>query len=513
MMIPFVATTVQDLLQALPNGGLRCVSDSRKVGVGDVFVAWPGTANDGRAYVQTAFEAGAAWALVEVDGIDAFAGQAWFQDARVIRVQGLQSLCGPWLEAYHQSPTQHVHMLAVTGTNGKTSLAWWLSHAFTAVGRSCGMVGTLGVGLPGAYQSTGMTTPDPMVLQDLLGSLRQQQAWGCAIEASSIGIEEKRLDGITVNTVVFTNFTQDHLDYHHSMDAYWQAKRKLFEMPGVRVAVVNVDDPMGQRLTGQLRYRRGLDLWTYGVGRDDARLSAHHVATTAQGMCFECVERNIQGQEVSRQVVAWPAFGWHNVSNALAVLATMRAHEVSWQQALGVCAQLPAVPGRMERVRVANDATLPLVVVDYAHTPDALRQALLSLQPWAENRRGQLWCVVGCGGDRDRTKRPLMAQMAQRMAGRCVFTSDNPRTESPNAILQDMVAGLSHLERVEIIENRAQALAHAIEQAQPQDVVLLAGKGHETTQEIQGVKHPFADLQVAQELLLARSTQTREVRA
>jgi len=508
-----IHSTVEDLLQAMPRQGLRCVSDTRKVAAGDVFVAWPGTANDSRLHVQAALDAGAAIALVEADGIDVYVDQAWFNDPRVHRVQGLQSLCGPCLEAYHQWPTQSIRMLAVTGTNGKTSLAWWLSHAFTAAGRLCGMVGTLGVGLPGAYQSTGMTTPDPMVLQGLLADLRQQQTWGCAIEASSIGIEEKRLEGVTVDTAIFTNFTQDHLDYHHSMDAYWQAKRKLFDMPGVCKAVVNVDDPMGQRLTGQLRYRRGLDLWTYGVGRDDARLSAHHVATTAQGMRFECVERNTQGQELTRQEVAWPAFGWHNVSNALAVLATLRSHQVSWQQALSVCAQLPAVPGRMERVQVANEASLPLVVVDYAHTPDALRQALLSLQSWAENRRGQLWCVVGCGGDRDRTKRPLMAQMAQRMSGRCVFTSDNPRTESPTAILQDMVAGLSHLEHVEVIENRRQALAHAIEQAQPQDVVLLAGKGHETTQEIQGVKHPFADLQVAQELLLARSTQAREVRA
>lgn len=512
-MMPLIHSTVDTLLQALPQSGLRCVSDTRKVRQGDVFVAWPGTANDSRAHVQAALDAGAGAALVEALGLEAYASQKWYSDARVIRVQGLQSLCGPWLEAYCNEPSKQVCMLAVTGTNGKTSLAWWLSHAFSAVGQSCGMVGTLGVGLPGAYESTGMTTPDPVVLHEHLGSLRERQAWGCAIEASSIGIEEQRLAGITIHTAVFTNFTQDHLDYHQSMDAYWQAKRKLFDMPGLRVAVVNVDDPMGQRLTGQLRYRRGLDLWTYGVGRDDARLSAHHASTTTEGMRFECVERNAQGQETTRQIVTWPAFGWHNVSNALAVLATLRAHGVSWQQALNVCGQLPAVPGRMERVEVSGEAALPLVVVDYAHTPDALRQALASLQPWAETRRGQLWCVVGCGGDRDRSKRPLMAQMAQRLAGRCVFTSDNPRTESPAAILQDMVAGLSNRDRVEVIENRREALAHAIAQAHANDVVLLAGKGHETTQEIQGVKHPFADLEVARELLRVRVALKQEVSA
>ncbi|NML47928.1 UDP-N-acetylmuramoyl-L-alanyl-D-glutamate--2,6-diaminopimelate ligase [Ramlibacter sp. G-1-2-2] len=464
---------------------LHC--DSRKVGAGDGFVAWPGAATDGRKFVPTALQQGARAVLVEAAGSEAFN----FSGDTVAAYEGLKAATGPIAALFYGDPSQVLDVLAITGTNGKTSTAWWLAQALSAAGLPCGVIGTLGVGQPPNVEHTGLTTPDPVLLQRQFRKFLQQGLKACAIEASSIGIVERRMDGMRVRVAGFTNFTQDHLDYHGSMEAYWQAKAELFRWPGLQAAVLNVDDAKGEQLACELQ---GLDLWTVSCERD-ARLRALDIGYTEQGLRFVLAE----GGE--RHELRTGLIGQYNVSNLLGVVGMMRAIGVPLAQAVAACANLLPVPGRMERLNVPGQ---PLVAVDYAHTPDALDKGLQALRPLAAQRGGQLWCVFGCGGDRDATKRPLMAAVAEKDADRVVVTSDNPRSEKPEAIISQILLGLSHADVVEVQADRARAIAETVAAAAPQDVILLAGKGHEDYQEVAGVKHAFSDQAHAKRALEAR---------
>jgi UDP-N-acetylmuramyl-tripeptide synthetase len=498
---------VADWLRARVTGSLQC--DSRRVAAGDAFVAWPGAATDGRRYVAAALQAGAVAALVEHEGVEAFG----FSDARILAVPGLKQLAGPIASAYHRDPTADLDVVALTGTNGKTSSAWWMAQLLSAVDRPCAVVGTLGIGLPpvgaqgSSIVSTGLTTPDPVLLQSRLRSLADGGLKACAIEASSIGLVEGRLNATHIRVAVFTNFTQDHLDYHGSMDAYWAAKAALFDWPGLQAAVVNVDDPRGLSLASDLS-ARALDLWTVGIEpapqRAPARLFACDIGVTHSGMRLTVGERDASSKTTHSHTLDLPLVGRYNVSNLLGVLASARALGVSLADAVQACAALSPVPGRMQQVPAAHGQ--PLVLVDYAHTPDALEKALQALQPLARERGGALWCVIGCGGDRDASKRPLMAAAAEREAQHPVLTSDNPRSEDPLAILAQMRAGLAQPDAARIEPDRAAAIARAVQGAAAHDVVLIAGKGHEDYQDIMGVKKPFSDLEQARAALLARGT-------
>jgi len=477
-------------------GCRHLVADSRRAGPGSGFVAWPGAATDGRRFVPQALDAGAAACLVERDGVEAFAlhGEA------VATLGGLKSACAPLAAQFYDAPSDALDVVAFTGTNGKTSSAWWLAQLLQAAGRPCAVVGTLGVGQPGGeWLSTGLTTPDPFMFHGALRQFADDGVKACAVEASSIGIAEGRLDATRVAVAVFTNFTQDHLDYHGDMASYWAAKRALFDWPGLRVAVVNIDDPQGAMLARELAQRSELDLWTVSIADASARLRVAEHQVTPQGMA--CVVREVGDNTATR--LALPLVGSYNLSNLLGVLAAARALGVDLAAALQACQALTPVPGRMQTVP-GSDAG-PLVLVDYAHTPDALEKALAALQPLAGARQGRLWCVVGCGGDRDPIKRPLMAAVAEREADVVVLTSDNPRSEDPQAILAQMLAGLSDRAAAQVLPDRAQAIAQAVTQANPQDVVLIAGKGHEDYQEIQGVRRPFSDVSHAAAALAART--------
>jgi UDP-N-acetylmuramyl-tripeptide synthetase len=476
-------------------GELR--TDSRRVQPGDGFIAWPGAATDGRQYMDRAFGQGASACLMQREGAEPWQNQ---QPAdRVAALPQLKALTGLVADAYYEHPTQSLQVMAVTGTNGKTSTACWLAQALShpAIGRACGVVGTLGVGLWPELQYTGMTTPDPVLLQRSFRQMLQAGAQLCAIEASSIGIAEHRLDGTRIRTAVFTNFTQDHLDYHGSMQAYWGAKRRLFDWQGLQSVVVNIDDPQGARLATEMA-GSGLDLWTCSR-RQDARLRAWSLPAR-EGLSFEVRE----GDALYR--IDSALAGDYNIDNLLGVIGALRAQGVPLDRVVQACAALQAVPGRMQRVGPeASAAGLPLAVVDYAHTPDALSQALQALQPMARERGGRLWCVFGCGGDRDPHKRPVMAATAEALADQLVLTSDNPRSESAQAILAQMRAGLKRPQDAVLLEDRAQAIATAVTQAAPADVLLVAGKGHESTQEIAGVFHPFSDVMQLQQALQARA--------
>ena len=474
-------------------GARALVADSRRVQPGDAFIAWPGAAHDARRFVPQALADGAVACLVEADGAQVHN----FSDERIAALPRLKAATGVIASEFMGAPSRSLSVLAVTGTNGKTSIAWWIAQALGATGRRCGVVGTLGVGVPPDVSSTGLTTPDPISLQAAFKRFVEAGHAACAIEASSIGIVEQRLAGTAIEVALYSNFTRDHLDYHGTMQAYGQAKAALFDWPGLRAAVLNIDDEQGALLAARLA-QRPLDVWTCST-RTSARLRATAVAYREGGLAFDLHEG---GQVLA---VRTGLVGDFNVANLLAVVGGLRALGVPLADVVAACAQLTPVPGRMQRV--ASNATQ--VVVDYAHTPDALEKALLALRPFASDRGGRLWCVFGCGGNRDATKRPLMGAIAARFADQVVVTSDNPRDEPPEAIMAQILAGMAQPSAVAAIEDRHSAIAHALREADARDVVLIAGKGHEDYQEVQGVKRAFSDVAVAEALLTERAQGSR----
>lgn len=491
-------------------------ADSRPMGAGDGFIAWPGAATDGRKHVASALAQGAAACLVEHDGVEVFDFQG---NDRIASYPGLKAATGPIASAFYGDPSAALELLAVTGTNGKTSTAWWLAESLSTLAvpggvrtlrpdgstercepSPCAVMGTLGIGVPPELTYTGLTTPDPVMMQRELRALVDRGFGACAIEASSIGIAERRLDGARIAVAVFTNFTQDHLDYHGSMEAYWQAKAELFRWPGLRAAVINIDDVHGASLCANLIEGGigALDVWTVSAAGSPARLMARDVGYGAQGLQFSVAEHGIPGVER----ISTGLIGQYNVANLLGVLGTLRALGLSLARAVAACANLTSVPGRMERV--GTGVGVPLAVVDYAHTPDAIDKALAGLRPLARQRGGALWCLFGCGGDRDPIKRPMMAAVAERQADRVIVTSDNPRSENPDAIISQVLRGLSRPEAAQVQPDRGAAIADAIAQAAPEDIVLIAGKGHEAWQEIAGQRVPFSDRAHAHDALAKR---------
>ncbi len=502
-------------------------TDSRKVRAGDGFIAWPGAATDGRRFVASALQAGATTCLVERDGLETYA----FDDARIASLPGLKAATGAIADAFFEQPSQALEVIATTGTNGKTSTAWWTAQALTLLGRRCAVVGTLGIGVPpvadraAQIEFTGLTTPDPVMLHAALRQFADASFKACAIEASSIGIVEQRLAGLRIAVALFTNFTRDHLDYHGSMEAYWAAKRQLFVWPGLRAAVINLDDAHGATLAEELQ-GSALEVWTYST-QGDARLRATGLGYIDGGLAFELHEGE-QSAPVRSTLV-----GDYNASNLLAVIGGLRALGVSLVDAVAVVPQLTPVPGRMQRVvmttprspdtattppgggepglgrpgaQVRGGAGWPEVIVDYAHTPDALEKVLQALRPLATARGGRLWCVFGCGGNRDPTKRPLMGEIAARAADEVIVTSDNPRNEDAQQILAQIVVGMQgQRKHVVATPDRREAIAAAVARAQASDVILIAGKGHEDYQEIAGVKHPFSDVAEAVAALARRA--------
>jgi UDP-N-acetylmuramoyl-L-alanyl-D-glutamate--2,6-diaminopimelate ligase len=489
-------------LSARCHGRLR--ADNRAVEPGDAFLAWPGRTHDARAHVGQALAAGASACLVEAAGVQDFG----FDDPRIAALAGLKGSTGELASAVLGHPSHRLQVLAVTGTNGKTSTAWWCAQALRAAGRGCGVVGTLGVGEPPradelapALSATGLTTPDPIALQQALAGFVAQGLAACALEASSIGLEEGRLAGTRIDVAVFTNFTRDHLDYHGTMQAYWAAKRRLFDWPGLRAAVVNVDDPQGAQLAAELA-ATPVDCWTVSA-RGEARLVARQARMADGGLAFEVHE----GAE--RTSVRTAVIGDFNVHNLLGVVAALRASGLSLAEAAAALRHLGPVPGRLQRVAdpARPGAQAPEIIVDYAHTPDALEKVLQTLRPLAAGRGGELWCVFGCGGNRDATKRAPMGAIAARLARHVVVTSDNPRGEDPAAIAEQVRAGMPAgplAGRVRaVMLDRGEAIGWAVSQAADADVVLVAGKGHETWQEVGDQRLPFSDVSQAQ-LALAR---------
>jgi len=487
------------LAQNAPHAAHLCL-DSRQVGRGDVFFACAGRADDRRRHIAQAVQAGAAAVVAQANAAARLAPL----DVPLLRVPGLTRLLGAIAHAWYGQPSEALTVIAVTGTNGKTSTVQWLAAALCAGGMPCGAIGTLGLTLPDGQTVGGtLTTPDVLTLHRSLVRLRDAGAAVAAIEASSIGIDQGRLDGVRIAFAGFTNLTHDHLDYHQNMAQYRAAKFSLFSRAQLRGAVVNLDDDAGKELFARMPAAQRLG---YTCRADvDAAVAAREMQVAAHGQVFQ-----LQLPDGSAQLVT-PIPGAHNVSNLLLVAGML--HWLGWplQRVVQALTGLRPVPGRLQVVAPPVSAAayaMPTVVVDYAHTPDALERALQALRQTAQASQGNLTVVFGCGGNRDAAKRPVMGAIAARLADHVIVTSDNPRDEAPQDIAAQIVAGIEanrdgkrrkgrskggRTSPARVILERAQAILLAILQAKPGDVVLLAGKGHELWQEAQGKRKPFDD--------------------
>ena len=482
------------------------VSDSRKVQKGDIFVAYPfdplahnDAKHDGRSYADTAVHKGARALLWQLDGQVA----AKFS-VPTGGVEDLNQLAGHITSAYYGKPSEHMRMVAVTGTNGKTSSAQWLAQILSQNGLSCGIMGTLGVGFPNAMVETGFTTPQAVEVHRYLNDMRAQGAQAMVMEVSSHALTQGRVNGVAYEVALFTNLSRDHLDYHGDMDSYESAKAMLFTWSTLKTAVINTDDEVGLRYA-QIAQAHGVAVIGYGLNaRPEGIVHYLNASQIDQAGALTTFTLDVDGLQYP---VASQLVGTFNVMNLLGVLGVCMALGLNVAQCVVDCAHITAAPGRMQRFG-GEDA--PLVVVDFAHTPDALEKTLLALRPIAQQRGGQLICVFGCGGDRDAGKRPQMGAIAQKIADTVMVTSDNPRTENPETIIQDILAGMdagSPNIRAEVL--RPNAIAQVVGHANARDVVLVAGKGHEAYQDVMGVKHPYSDLETVAQALNQGQWQAR----
>ena len=456
----------------------RMTVDSRSVVPGDVFVAIPGARTDGRSYMPAAASLGAAAIVREPSGAAAHA-----LTIPVLEVPDLAANLGNIADVFYGHPSANVRVYGVTGTNGKTSIVNWLAQAYTLLGQPCGAMGTLGVSLGEQSWPTNNTTPDAASVHTILRDLKVAGAHAVAMEVSSHALALGRIAGVRFATAIFTNLTQDHLDFHGTIAAYGAAKAKLFTDYPVRCRIVNADDTFGATLIA----RRLPNTLSYGLNQGDVR--ADVVSMSSHGMQLTL---HYAGKTSS---VHTALIGRFNAANLMAVAATLLAEGITIDDVASLLGKLTAVPGRMQRVITESAADLPSVYVDYAHTPDALAKALDTVR---ETKPQSLAIVFGCGGDRDRSKRPIMGKIAADRADRVYVTSDNPRSESAESIVAEIVNGFMATPACKSIVLRREAIHAAITEASANDAVLIAGKGHENYQEIAGVRHPFSDVAEAQ---------------
>ena len=488
-----------ELLQGFadaPDVAIRGIaSDSRLLSQGFLFLACGGERSHGLDYLDSAIAAG-----VAAVAYDSETAQLPGPDLGipVIAVPGLTHCLGEIANRFYAYPSQALRVVGVTGTNGKTTVAWMLSQCSELLGHRCGYIGTLGTGLGEVANAEGMTTPGAVELHGYLAEFRDAGAEFAALEVSSHALAQDRIAGVEFDTVLFTNLTRDHLDYHGDMHAYAESKARLFFDYPARYQVINLDSEFGAELAA----RCGGDVLTVSTQFDRVANGRPHVFV-----------RSVVAKPEGSLVTVTSSWGDgsfslgmpgdFNVANAVTVLAVMLRHGVPLGEACDVLSAVKAPPGRMQHVEVPGD--LPSVYIDYAHSPAALEGALRALRSHCS---GKLWCVFGCGGDRDKGKRPVMGRIAERLADRVVVTNDNPRSEAPDSIVADILAGLTSPAAATIIEDRGAAIAWAITSAAPADVVLVAGKGHENYQLIGADRFDFSDYGVALASLQARGEAT-----
>ncbi len=463
--------------------------DSRRVSPGDLFIACRGHGTHGLAYLDQALKRGAAAVIWEP-------AAGWSQpDAGIpeVALERLSTRVGEIAARFFGRPSERMFCAGITGTDGKTSTAWLVAQALERLGTACAYFGTIGIGRVGQLQNATHTTPDPVSLQRMLAQLWEQGARACAMEVSSHALDQSRIAGMHFDAAVLTNITRDHLDYHGTLENYAAAKRKLFERPEVGSVILNRDDTQGARWADELG--NGRDVIAYGLDGISPRMShviGRDLQLSPQGLRFT-VDSHLGKATLNSRLL-----GRFNAYNLLAALGVLLAKGVDLQAAVAALAESQTVPGRIEGFR--GPRARPLVVVDYAHTPDALTQILSAVRA---HTPGQLACVFGCGGDRDRGKRPLMGAAAAKLADRVLITDDNPRSETPQAIVEDILGGIAEPTRthVAVVHDRAEAIRRAVTEADADDVVVVAGKGHEETQTYGGDVRVFSDRRFVAELV------------
>jgi UDP-N-acetylmuramoyl-L-alanyl-D-glutamate--2,6-diaminopimelate ligase len=483
-----------DELNALGVDIARLTSDSRAVQPGDTFVAYPGTQADGRNFIAHAIERGANAVIWDAHEFK------WNGEWNVpnLAVQDLRHQAGIIADQVYGHPSQKLWMVGVTGTNGKTSISHWLAKTFGALGRKSAVLGTVGNGFPGALQATVNTTPDALLVHGLLAGYEQQGAQTVTMEVSSHALTQGRVNGVNYDVALLTNLTRDHLDFHGDMQSYAAAKRRLFDWAKLKHAVLNLDDAFGAELAEQLQ-DAPVEVVGYGLNSESLKLAERLGIRMVYGTL---AQMDAQGLIVQLHT-SWGAaamqsklIGRFNASNLLGALAVLLVSEVDIDDAVRELGLQKAVAGRMQTLGSKNT---PAVVVDYAHTPDALEKVLNTLREVTEPFGGKVICVFGCGGDRDRGKRPMMGTVASKFADVRIITNDNPRSEEPRTIIDAIITGMQG--DFQVIEDRAKAITLAINKARANDMVLLAGKGHEDYQEIKGKRQPFSDSEIAHRVL------------
>jgi UDP-N-acetylmuramoyl-L-alanyl-D-glutamate--2,6-diaminopimelate ligase len=490
-------------LRDLASADAKITTDSRQVESGDIFFAYAvGHGNalrDGRDYITAALASGAV--AVVFDPTDGIANE-YLDRPECFSVENLSVLAGGLCAEWYGYPSKNLNIIGVTGTNGKTSITQWLAQAMDEPNQRTAVMGTLGAGFPGELIQTGYTTPDAPQLQTRLKELLDAGTKHLAIEISSHALDQDRIAGLDVRSAVFTNLTQDHLDSHGTMGEYAEAKAKLFKLPQLENAIINFDDAFGRELAMQLLASDGPQVWGYAFSSNaftgfeifGDRLKFTYTENTV--FTNTGYESQFNCDAIGSSKVQLAVLGEFNLSNCLAVWTVLLAQGLSPSVASKRMRRLSAIPGRMELIHLNRTQRTdgPLIVVDYAHTPDALTHALNALRPIANQRDGKIWCVFGCGGDRDSGKRPQMGRVVQEFADHIVITSDNPRSEDPASIIAMIQSGMSgDLENVQALPDRAVAIMAAVRNADVKDIVLVAGKGHESTQEINGKKFDFSD--------------------
>ena len=490
----FTAIELANALSALPTQILDVTASSREAKRGAAFLAYRGAARDGRDFIVDAIARGVSVVLYDPENF------TWNDGWKVpsLAVPALKIHASKIAGLIYGNPSDALWMTGVTGTNGKTSVAQWVAQGLERAGKKSAVLGTIGNGMVGHLELSETTTPDAVALQRSLRDYLKQGAIACAMEVSSHGLDQSRVADIKFDVAVFTNLTRDHLDYHGTMDAYGEAKAKLFGLRGLKHAIINADDAFGQqiiqRITGNDRSDLNLIRTSTRQNGQHADLVAEQLSVSAAGLAFEI------GGRFGRASVESDILGAFNVSNLLSVIATLMVSGVSLEEAAAIACKLPPVPGRMQTVRT-SDRRKPLVVVDYAHTPDALEKALSTLAAIVPEN-GRLISVFGCGGDRDRGKRGQMGTISARYADLSIVTSDNPRTENPQGIITDIETGMKGA-TYKSIADRQQAIFEALNDARTGDIVVIAGKGHEDYQIVGESKHHFSDVEVAEEALAA----------
>lgn len=495
-------------LTELLQGWVKCEDDhisisglalnTQQLQAGDLFIAIKGQHFDGRTYLRDAISRGASAIVCEAQGLEAFLSTQ-SKDIPIIPVMNLDSLLGKLAKRFYHDPSKEMDVIGVTGTNGKTTSTYVIAQALTRLRKPCGVLGTLGYGFIPQLTDCALTTPDAVSLQKYFYQMKNEGAKAVAMEVSSHGLMQNRVNAIEIKSALFTNLTQDHLDYHGTMDAYGRAKQKLFQLPSLERAVVNADSPYAEKMLRAITHKIPVASYTL----QPTIVNTASIFKNTLPICVTSLTLNHKGV-IAKLDTAWgegvlrsPLLGEFNVSNLLGVLGELCLQGFSLEESLNALSFAMSAPGRMQRI---GGIRTPQIIIDYAHTPDALEKALKAARVHCERR---LWCVFGCGGDRDKDKRAKMGQIAGQYADRIVITSDNPRTEDPETIIDEIWQGITAEQNEKAIKemDRKAAIEYAIKHALPVDTILIAGKGHENYQIIGKELIPFSDAKIACELL------------